>query len=442
MTTLLLLASLMTMQYPNQTGFVTDAAGIFSADDVARLNAELGRYEAESTNEIVVVTVPSLGGQTIENYTSGLWQRWQVGKAGKDNGVILIFAPVEKKLRIQRGTGFRGVLTDAVAEDIIKNTIVPKYRMNDRGGAAFAGISAIERTLMASQHTETRYVPPAPVQRAAPAPPVVIEKVVVQEPIQQRVSRQPVVREEPTDWSGIIVIFCLAALIVMVVLFLRWKEQENEKERLARQRENDQIDKTLREEQERQDRMRAERLRDEAAAAARKTETPKVDPPKPEPVKASGPAMSELERERDLSRAEPKTTVRTTSTRQRKMTPPSRPRYTPPAPAPRSQPTQHHHHHNSSSSVAVVVVDNSAEIAAAERRRREDDDRRRSEEAAARRRQEDEDSRRSSYSSSRWGSSDSGGSSGSSWGGSSDSGGYSSDSGGGSSDGGGSSGDL
>jgi uncharacterized protein len=87
-------------QYPKPSGYVNDFAGLLSHDQGAALNSELAAFEKRTTVEIAVVTVPSLKGHNVEDYTRGLAKEWGVGKAGRNNGVVFLIAPNERKMRI------------------------------------------------------------------------------------------------------------------------------------------------------------------------------------------------------------------------------------------------------------------------------------------------------------------------------------------------------
>jgi uncharacterized protein len=107
---------------PALTGRVVDNADLLPAGDEARLTARLAALEKSTSDQLVVVTVPSLRGETIESYGLRLGNGWGVGQKALDNGVLLIVAPAEKRVRIQVGRGLEGLLTDAGAAAILKNT--------------------------------------------------------------------------------------------------------------------------------------------------------------------------------------------------------------------------------------------------------------------------------------------------------------------------------
>lgn len=134
-------------------GFVNDFAGMFTASERVALEAKLSQFEKETSNEISVVTVPDLGGDTIENFAVELFEDWKIGKAGKDNGILLLVARDDREVRIEVGYGLEGALTDAQSGWIISNEIVPMFRE----GRYAAGISGAVDKMMAA--TRGEYVP-------------------------------------------------------------------------------------------------------------------------------------------------------------------------------------------------------------------------------------------------------------------------------------------
>ena len=133
--------------FPALTGRVVDDAHLLSADTQQQLTTELQAFEAKTTDQIVVVTLPSLEGDTIEDYGVALGRQWGIGQKGKNNGVLLILAPKEHKLRIEVGYGLEGTLTDAASSDIMRTVLIPAMKRNDPDAAALGGVKAIEQVL-------------------------------------------------------------------------------------------------------------------------------------------------------------------------------------------------------------------------------------------------------------------------------------------------------
>ncbi|MET3356037.1 UNVERIFIED_ORG: uncharacterized protein ABID33_003964 [Xanthobacter viscosus] len=131
------------LTFPPLTGRVVDAARVLDAGTVAGLDAKLAVQEAKATDQVVVATVPSLQGTSVEDYANRLFRFWQIGQAKKNNGVLLLVAPTDRKVRIEVGYGLEGILTDAVASTIIRNAIVPAFKAGDMAGGIVKGTDAI-----------------------------------------------------------------------------------------------------------------------------------------------------------------------------------------------------------------------------------------------------------------------------------------------------------
>jgi uncharacterized protein len=134
-------------EFPPLTGRVNDHAGLLSARDQKELDAALARFEAETTDQIVVATLDSLQGLPIEDYGYQLGRQWGIGQAGKDNGALLIVAPEEREVRIEVGYGLEGELTDAQSRTIIETSILPHFRQGDFAAGIKAGVAAMIATL-------------------------------------------------------------------------------------------------------------------------------------------------------------------------------------------------------------------------------------------------------------------------------------------------------
>ena len=123
------------LTFPELTGRVVDDAGILDPATKAALERKLAEFETKTTGQLVVVTLKSLQGTSIEDYGYQLGRHWQIGQKEKNTGALLIVAPNERKVRIEVGYGFEGTLTDAVSKLIIENSIIPRLRVNDLGVA-------------------------------------------------------------------------------------------------------------------------------------------------------------------------------------------------------------------------------------------------------------------------------------------------------------------
>lgn len=129
--------------FPTLTGRVVDDADLLSPEDEKALTQELKQLEDESSDQLVVVTLPSLQGYTIEDYGYRLGRHWGIGTAKLDNGALLIVAPNERKVRIEVGYGLEPILTDALTKIIIENGILPRFRAGDYGSGIKDGVRDI-----------------------------------------------------------------------------------------------------------------------------------------------------------------------------------------------------------------------------------------------------------------------------------------------------------
>jgi uncharacterized protein len=141
--TLLLLLPALALDFPALTGRVVDDANILDPQTRAVLTDKLAAFEAKTTDQLVVVTLKSLQGTSVEDFGVELGRRWQIGQKGKNNGVLLIVAPNERKVRIEVGYGLEGALTDAVSRLIIENAITPRFRAGDFAGGITRGVDDI-----------------------------------------------------------------------------------------------------------------------------------------------------------------------------------------------------------------------------------------------------------------------------------------------------------
>ena len=146
---LLLLATPAPAQtFPKLTGRVIDNARLLTDAQKLDADSKLASLEAQSGRQLVVATIPSLEGRTIEDYGYRLGRTWGIGQKGKDDGVILIVAPTEHKVRIETGYGARVFLTDAVSSMIVRDAITPRFKAGDMGGGIVAGVDQISSFLV------------------------------------------------------------------------------------------------------------------------------------------------------------------------------------------------------------------------------------------------------------------------------------------------------
>ena len=135
---------------PYLTGRVVDNAEILSPSTRSKLAADLKAHEDRTTNQIAVLTVKSLEGNSVEDFAVTVFEAWKLGQKGKDNGVLVVVAPNDRRMRIEVGYGLEGTLTDAAAARIIRDRMTPRFKANDYDGGVAQGVAAIVGTLEGS----------------------------------------------------------------------------------------------------------------------------------------------------------------------------------------------------------------------------------------------------------------------------------------------------
>ena len=136
---------------PFLTGRVTDNAQILSDETRKAVTANLKAHEEKTTNQIAVLTVPTLDGVSIEEYAVTVFNTWKLGHKGKDNGLLLLVAPKDRKMRIEVGYGLEGTMTDGIAGSIIRNAMTPFFKNNDYDRGMNEGVRAIINVLEGGQ---------------------------------------------------------------------------------------------------------------------------------------------------------------------------------------------------------------------------------------------------------------------------------------------------
>ncbi len=124
-------------------GPVTDAANVLTPAQEATISAKLERLERTTHHQMVVVTVPSLGGADIATFTTNLANRWRIGRKSHDDGVVLLVAPNQREVRIAVGYGLEKTLTDAACKQIIDEHMLPSFRKGDLPQGIASGVDAL-----------------------------------------------------------------------------------------------------------------------------------------------------------------------------------------------------------------------------------------------------------------------------------------------------------
>ena len=180
--------------FPPLTGRVVDLAGILPTSAVADLEAKLADLESKSGIQLVVATVTSLDGQEIEPYANELFRTWKLGDKTRNNGVLLLVAPNQKRVRIEVGYGLEGTLTDALSKVIITNAIAPRFKAGDFAGGITRGVDDII-IVLTTDSSEWQQRPSL------------------------RVDREPA--SAPVNWLVIVVIIGVIGLMIVSPAF-RW----------------------------------------------------------------------------------------------------------------------------------------------------------------------------------------------------------------------------
>ncbi|GAA4715395.1 TPM domain-containing protein [Sphingomonas lutea] len=136
--------------FPQLTGRVVDQADLLRPEQELDLASKSEALEAQTGRQFVIATVRSLEGRPIEDYGYRLGRAWKIGDEKRDDGVILLVAPAEKKVRIETGYGARVFLTDALSSVIVRDAILPRFRAGDFAGGITAGADQIVKTMSLS----------------------------------------------------------------------------------------------------------------------------------------------------------------------------------------------------------------------------------------------------------------------------------------------------
>ncbi len=144
---LLLGSAAAALEIPKATGYINDQAGIISPEVKLKLEQFLKKFDQSDSTQISVLTIPSLKGESLEDYSQRVFQKWGLGQKGKDNGVLLLVAKADKKIRIEVGYGLEGRLTDLLSGRIIDNEISPRFKQGDFDGGIVNGVASIAQAV-------------------------------------------------------------------------------------------------------------------------------------------------------------------------------------------------------------------------------------------------------------------------------------------------------
>ncbi len=150
------------LEIPPLSGPVVDVAHVLPPAAVEQLSQELRAHEAKTSNQVVVLIVPSLEGEPLFDFSHRVATTWKLGRKGTDNGALLLVAIKDRKVRMEVGYGLEGTLTDARSAQIIRNEIVPRFRTGEFAAGVTAGVRAVLSTI------EGTYTAPERPRAAAP----------------------------------------------------------------------------------------------------------------------------------------------------------------------------------------------------------------------------------------------------------------------------------
>ncbi|MBP6020349.1 MAG: YgcG family protein [Burkholderiaceae bacterium] len=128
---------------PPFTGWVVDQTNTLDASTKAELEQRLAELDKTKGAQVAVLVVPTTGEDTIESYAVRAFQQWRLGRKSVDDGVLLVVAKDDRKLRIETGYGLEGAITDLSAGRIIREQITPRFRVNDYAGGIVAGVDSL-----------------------------------------------------------------------------------------------------------------------------------------------------------------------------------------------------------------------------------------------------------------------------------------------------------
>lgn len=140
---LLLPLNVAALEVPKLNGYVNDLAGVISPGTELKIESFLRGFESSDSTQLVILTIETLEGESLEEYSLRVAETWKVGQKGKDNGALLLIAKQDRKMRIEVGYGLEGRLTDLLAGRIIDNEIKPRFQAGDFDGGVIAGVTAM-----------------------------------------------------------------------------------------------------------------------------------------------------------------------------------------------------------------------------------------------------------------------------------------------------------
>ncbi|HSH12816.1 MAG TPA: TPM domain-containing protein [Desulfurivibrionaceae bacterium] len=131
------------LEIPAYRGYVNDYAGMLSPEAAAQLERALTDFDRTDSTQVAILTIPTLEGGALEDFSIKVVEKWGVGSKGKDNGVLLLVVRDDRKVRVEVGRGLEGVLTDLISGRIIAQVITPAFKAGQIDQGMMAGAAAI-----------------------------------------------------------------------------------------------------------------------------------------------------------------------------------------------------------------------------------------------------------------------------------------------------------
>lgn len=157
-------------QFPNYTGYVNDYANILSYDTQQKLSALFSELETKTTSQVAILTIDTVSPLALETYAVKLFEKWGIGQKGKDNGVLLLIAMKDKKMRIEVGYGLEGAIPDALCKVIIENYITPSFKDGDFNTGVTKGAVGIAKLIAKEYNIELSELAQIPIEVRMPEP--------------------------------------------------------------------------------------------------------------------------------------------------------------------------------------------------------------------------------------------------------------------------------
>lgn len=137
---------------PPPVGYVNDRADLISEAGRAKLEAFLDQVQKKTGAEFAVLTMPTVAPETVDQFKERVFQAWQIGKKGEDNGLLMVLAVEERELKFETGYGLEGVLPDGLQSRIFRDRMAPLFRSGDFEGGITAGVLECARRIAAEKN--------------------------------------------------------------------------------------------------------------------------------------------------------------------------------------------------------------------------------------------------------------------------------------------------